>query len=89
MTPELQRAMARYEEARFQYRRAILTSLNGASNGEAIQQAIRVFQTARAELKQLEAPPPSARAEPKQQRASSSSLRPQGWGFVLRLLKAG
>ena len=82
--------MARYEEARFQYRRAVLTSLNGASNGEAIQQAIRVFQTARAALKQFEAPPPpSERAEPKQQRASSSSLRPQGWGFVLRLLKAG
>lgn len=54
MTRELQRAMARYEEARFEYRKAVLVSLDGVSNGQAIQQAIRAFQSASAELKRLE-----------------------------------
>ena len=65
MTPELQHAMAQYEDARIQYKKAVLASLNGtsrlrslapspggsASNGEAIRQAIRQFQDASAELK--------------------------------------
>jgi hypothetical protein len=46
--------MARYEQARFEYRKAVLASLDGVSNGQAIQQAIRAFQSASAELKRLE-----------------------------------
>lgn len=51
MTTELQHAMARYEEARIAYRKAVLASLNGESNGDAIRVAIQNFQVARAELK--------------------------------------
>lgn len=51
MTTELQHAMARYEEARIAYRKAVLASLNGESNGDAIRDAIKAFQVARAELK--------------------------------------
>jgi len=47
MTTELQRAMARYEEARILYKKAVLGSLNGAANGDAIRQAIQEFQSAR------------------------------------------
>ena len=64
MTRELQRAMARYEEARFQYRRAVLASLDHASDGAAIRLAIRAFQDARAELKRFEAPLPAPAPEP-------------------------
>jgi hypothetical protein len=83
MTPELRRAMARYEEARFLYRKAVLASLEGTSDGQAIRQAIRVFQRAKAELNRLEGAPavarPQARREP--QRALSV-LRPRLWGFA-------
>lgn len=53
MTDELQRAMAEYEEARARYRKAVLASLDGASNGDVIRQSIRDFQRASARLKLL------------------------------------
>jgi len=64
MTNELQRAMARCEEARVRYRKAVLASLAGASNGDEIRQSIRDFQRASAELKRLTpaAKPPAAAA---------------------------
>ena len=81
MTPELQRAMAQYEEARIQYRKAVLASLNGMSDGEAIRQAVRKVQAASAWLKRYQAtspaPPPAARNEPAM------------LNFVVNLLKAG
>ena len=84
MTTELQRAMAQLEEARIQYKKAVLASLDGARNGEAIRRAIQRFQSASAELRRVReadpAPPAEARSEP----APSS-----GWGFVRRLLDAG
>ena len=61
MTTELQRAMARYEEARIRYRKAVLASLDGASNGETIRDAIRSFQRASADLKRISAPLPAPR----------------------------
>ncbi len=65
MTNELQRAMARYEEARIRYRKAVLASLDGASNGDDIRQSIREFQGASAELKRLtRATTPPAAAAP-------------------------
>ena len=53
MTTELQRAMARYEDARIEYKKAVLSSLQGDARGDAIRQAIRTFQSASAELKQV------------------------------------
>jgi hypothetical protein len=87
MTPELQRAMATYEEARFRYRKALLASLNGASNGKTIQQAIRAFQLARAELRRLEGAPAAEEAEV-EPGAVPPEARNQAWSFVRRLLKA-
>jgi hypothetical protein len=55
MTTELQHAMARYEEARIAYRKAVLASLNGDSDGDAIRDAIKDFQVARAGLKRADA----------------------------------
>jgi hypothetical protein len=82
MTVELQHAMAQYEEARIRYRHAVLASLNGESNGDAIRAAIQAFQVARAELARHDgrasAPPP----EPEREETGP-------WGFVRRLLKAG
>lgn len=57
MTTELQRAMARYEEARARYRKAVLASLGGASNGDAIRTSIEQFQRRRAELNALSCAP--------------------------------
>jgi hypothetical protein len=86
MTTELQRAMARYEEARVQYKKAVLASLSGASNGDAIRQAIHSFQRANAELKRLtEAPPPRPARRAQREEAESFPV----WGFMRRLLKAG
>jgi hypothetical protein len=85
MTTELQRAMAQYEEARVAYKKAVLGSLNGASNGDAIRQAIQAFQRASAELKRLVgAPAPSARA----QKPPGEAVPFPGWSLVRRLLKA-
>ena len=88
MRPELQRAMARFEEARFHYRKAVLASLNREGEGAAIRQAIRSFQDARAELKRVEAwlrPPPLPRKARDEAQATS---RPQVRGLFLKLLRA-
>jgi hypothetical protein len=75
--------MARCEEARIRYQKTVLGSLNGASNGDAIRQAILAFQAASADLKRLTgegtAPPPKP--------AASESAIP-GLSFVMRLLRA-
>jgi hypothetical protein len=84
MTVELQHAMAQYEEARIQYRKAVLASLNGDSNGDAIRQAIQAFQAARAELAAQGGTP--AAAAPKAEPARTAS---PAWSFVRRLLQAG
>ncbi len=85
MTTELQRAMARYEEARIRYRKAVLASLNGASNGESIRDAIRSFQRASADLKRLTSPEPPPRplrvAEP-----APEPLPSAGWRSFRRML---
>lgn len=83
MTTELKRAMARYEEARIQYRKAVLASLDGASNGDAIRAAIQRFQAASADLRRLEA---QAREEIQVQNEPASVL---GWDLFRRFLKAG
>jgi hypothetical protein len=81
MTTELQRAMAHYEEARIHYKKAVLASLNGASNGDAIREAIQKFQKASAELKSLRAEP----VEP-ENAARNEPAAFLGWQFVRRLL---
>ena len=82
MTRELQHAMAQYEEARIRYRRAVLASLNGESNGDAIREAIRGFQAARAELARRGGPAVVDQDETKREQSGP-------WGFVRRLLNAG
>jgi hypothetical protein len=84
MTTELQRAMARYEEARIQYKKAVLASLNGASSGEAIRQAIQSFQRASADLKRLTSSPPQPQRKRRQEAVDAFPV----WGFMRRLLKA-
>ncbi len=89
MTTELQRAMARYEEARVQYKKAVLASLAGASNGDAIRKAIQAFQRANADLRRLTGSPqpqPQPRAE-KEPRREPEPL--PVWGFMRRFVKAG
>jgi hypothetical protein len=76
--------MARYEEARFQYRKAVLASLDHASDGPAIRGAIRAFQDARAELKRLEAPTPA----PAKARATPPAAAHGPRGLFLKLLRA-
>ena len=53
MTGELQRAMARYEEARGNYRVAVLGSIVTPGKGAAIRAAIEEYQAARVELARL------------------------------------
>ncbi|HET7752428.1 MAG TPA: hypothetical protein VFK85_00845 [Anaeromyxobacteraceae bacterium] len=98
MTTELQHAMARYEEARIAYRKAVLASLNGESNGDAIRDAIKAFQVARAELKLVggesaEAPAPAAAPAPARREESiGDSLEEIGTAalsFFRGLLQAG
>jgi hypothetical protein len=55
MTSELQRAMARYEEARGRYRMAILESLRGTARGEVIRRAIGECQSADEDVRRLRA----------------------------------
>lgn len=83
MTTELQRAMAQYEEARIQYKKAVLASLDGAQNGDAIRRAIQRFQGAGAELRRIRDAQAPSPAEPRAEAAQSA-----GWGLVRRLLKA-
>ncbi len=89
MTPEVQRAMARYEDARYQYRRAVLASMTHSSDGQAIRQALRSFQDARAELRRLQAPRPKPPPLPRKPRPAPASAPAQGWCAFLKLLKAG
>jgi hypothetical protein len=85
MTSELQRAMARYEEARGRYKKAVLSSFRGRANGVAIRRAIQEFKAASAELRKLTPPAP---VPPQPQRAEERpSLTPLG--IVWKLLKAG
>lgn len=85
MTPQLQHAMARYEEARIQYRKAVLASLNGTADGVAIRQAIRALQDANADLKRHRVAPPALPPTPQNEPGALA-----GWGFVRRLfLMAG
>jgi hypothetical protein len=86
MTTELQRAMARYEEARIRYRKAVLASLNGASNGQTIREAITSFQRANANLKALTAPPPPPRAVRVVAEPTPETLPAAAWAYVRRLL---
>lgn len=102
MTTELQHAMARYEEARIAYRKAVLASLNGESNGDAIRDAIKAFQVARAELKLVggesagasaaAAAPASAPAPARREESIGDSLEEIGTAalsFFRGLLQAG
>jgi hypothetical protein len=82
MTKELQHAMAQYEEARIRYRKAVLSSLNGEASGDAIREAIQLFQSARAELNRHGG---AAAAAPKAEPARAES---PAWSFVRRLLQA-
>lgn len=88
MTTELQRAMARYEEARIEYKKAVLASLGGASNGDAIRKAIHSFQRANADLKRLTVSPPEPAPAPEMGQREEPESFPV-WGFMRRLLKAG
>jgi hypothetical protein len=75
--------MARYEDARIAYKKAVLASLHGASNGESIRQAIVKFQEASAELKRLQDAPAPVLANDE---AETSAF--PGWQLFRRLLKA-
>jgi hypothetical protein len=86
MTPELQRAMARYEEAYLEYRKALLASHGHSCDGSAVRQAIRAFQDARAELRRLEAT--LSGAEPSTAGPTAATSRPQGRGLFVNFLKA-
>ena len=80
----LQHAKAAYEEARIDYRRAVLASLDEPSRrGDDIQKAIRRFQQARAELERLEASR-RPRPEKKPEEAGLAAVVSMFW----RLLKA-
>src|SRR5919204_1506048 len=72
MTSELQRAMARYEEARGRYRLAVLASLRGAAGGDVIRTAIRECQAAGEDVRRLTAPPCPARTRADRRRARRS-----------------
>jgi hypothetical protein len=90
MTAELQLAMARYEEARIRYRKAVLASLDGTSGGDAIRQAIAECQQAGAELKRLQGGPSAQAArrrapEPARKGGVHEQVIP-GWAFVRKLL---
>ena len=76
--------MARYEEARIRYQKTVLGSLHGASNGDAIRQAILAFQSASTELKRLTGEPSPL---PAPKRAPTERAIP-GLSFVMRLLRA-
>jgi hypothetical protein len=92
MTTELQRVMARYEEARIEYKKAVLSSLNGGARGEAIRQAIRNFQDASSELRRVTGAPARPASSPN--RAARTAPAPRqapsfGFAFFRRLLSAG
>lgn len=82
MTTELQHVTARYEEARIEYRKAVLASLNGESGGEHIRQAIRDFQQASADLKRLTGATARPRPAPMPVPARAANLPKPGREFV-------
>jgi hypothetical protein len=86
MTTEMKRAMARYEEARAAYQRAVLASLDGRSKGEAIRQAIAEFRAAQRDLKRFS--PHVPRPEPPSESAAEEGALLPGLGFFRRLLSA-
>jgi hypothetical protein len=92
MTTELQRAMARYEDARIAYKKAVLASLNGRSRGESIRESIREFQNASRDLRRLTGAPPRPRAGAAVQSQAAVAPRRQSAvasvGFFRRLLSA-
>jgi len=90
MTTELQRAMARYEDARIQYKKAVLSSLNGAS-GDAIRDSIQEFQKASADLRKLTGAPPRITASVQKPRVADPPRTERavaGTSFFRRLLNA-
>ena len=89
MTTELKNAMAVYEDARVQYRKAVLASLHGQSNGDAIRAAIRAFQDARGELIRLGGLPGIETPVPTAARRSRETSGAGAWGFMRRLLPVG
>ena len=90
MTTELQRAMARYEDARISYQRTMLASLQGDAGGEAIRQALRRVQSATADLRRLRgAQAPHRAARPARARAGQCRAATPGFAFFRRLLSAG
>jgi hypothetical protein len=86
MTADMRRAMARYEEARAMYQRAVLASLDGRSKGEAIRRAIVEFRVAQRELKRLS--PPARRPPAVAESAEEEASVLPGLGFFRRLLSA-
>jgi hypothetical protein len=97
MTTELQRVMARYEEARIQYKKAVLNSLQESSRGEGIRQAIRDFQQASADLRRVTGAPvrmpqptlATHRPRPTARQANDGQASFGGFAFFRRLLSAG
>jgi hypothetical protein len=85
MTTEMKRAMARYEEARATYQRAVLASLDGRSKGEAIRQAIAEFRAAQRELKRFRPAVPRTAPPVERSEDEEGALLP-GLGFFRRLL---
>ena len=83
MTPELQRAMVRYEEARIQYRKALIAPRDATSHGAAIRDAIREVQRASAELKRCRPAPPAPTAAARDEPREVTS-----WRVLLPFLKA-
>ncbi len=93
MTTELQHVMARYEDARIQYKKAVLASLNGDANGEGIRAAIREFQQASAALRRLTGAAPRPAPAAHRVRATAAAKRPErsfvGAALFRRLLSVG
>lgn len=86
MTTELQTVLARYEDARIEYKKAVLASLHGESGGEAIRRAIVEFQEASAALRRTTGRPVrQPRAAPREVRETAAN----GFAFFRRLLDVG
>jgi hypothetical protein len=88
MTTDMRRAMARYEEARAAYQRAVLASLDGRSKGEAIRQAIAEFRVAQQELRRFRPRVPPASPPSESEEEEEGSLL-SGLSFFRRLLSPG
>ena len=86
MTTELQTVLARYEDARIEYKKAVLASLHGESGGEEIRRSIRAFQDASAALRRM-----TGRSTPPPRVAVREAKPPtaNGFAFFRRLLDVG